>query len=310
MENEFLNLYKELLQSIAEIYYSMHLIDLTDYSIKELEGNDLMRKVIGEGANAADMLKNIVRITVPEDFVDSTLEFVDLDTVGQRLVGKRFISMDAPDNNVGWLRVTFIKVDAKTNEAPTKVILATQIVDEEKRKEKELALKANTDELTGLPNRRDYENDMLMYPDVPPEPDFVYATVDMNGLNVVNDTYGHAAGDELIKELHHMTSCWRGENGETLALAIGYASKREFQVETVEEMAKIADKRMYEDKAAYYGKKGVDRRGLASAHLALCSLYTKILKINITDDTYSIINMDGSEQTAEKGFGILTPAFS
>jgi len=210
MENEFLNLYKELLQSIAEIYYSMHLIDLTDYSIKELEGNDLMRKVIGEGANAADMLKNIVRITVPEDFVDSTLEFVDLDTVGQRLVGKRFISMDAPDNNVGWLRVTFIKVDAKTNEAPTKVILATQIVDEEKRKEKELALKANTDELTGLPNRRDYENDMLMYPDVPPEPDFVYATVDMNGLKVVNDTYGHAAGDELIKAA---ASCLKGTIG-------------------------------------------------------------------------------------------------
>lgn len=36
--------------------------------------------------------------------------------------------------------------------------------------------------------------------------------------------------------------------------------------------------------------------------MALCASYTKILKINITDDTYKIIQMNIAEQTAEKGF--------
>lgn len=59
---------------------------------------------------------------------------------------------------------------------------------------------------------------------------------------------------------------------------------------------------MYEEKTKYYSRKGVDRRGQKEAHTALCELYTKILKINITDDSYQIVNVNVSEQTAEKGF--------
>jgi len=59
---------------------------------------------------------------------------------------------------------------------------------------------------------------------------------------------------------------------------------------------------MYDAKDAYYQEFGIDRRGQQEAHKALCALYTKILKINITDDTYHIINMDDREQTKEMGF--------
>ena len=65
--------------------------------------------------------------------------------------------------------------------------------------EKKLFKSSNMDEMTGLFNRRSYEDDMMLYPDVPPEEDFIYACVDVNGLKVVNDEIGHAAGDELIK---------------------------------------------------------------------------------------------------------------
>ena len=92
------------------------------------------------------------------------------------------------------------------------------------------------------------------------------------------------------------------DNESSVAAQAGYISKNECESETILDMAKIADKRMYQAKSAYYSKKGVDRRGQAAANTALCNLYTKILKINITDDTYSIVNMDVSEQTKEKGF--------
>ena len=66
-------------------------------------------------------------------------------------------------------------------------------------------------------------------------------------------------------------------------------------------MAKIADQRMYQAKAKYYSQRGIDRRGQAAAHTALCNLYTKILKINLTEDSYSIVDVDISEQTEDKG---------
>ena len=170
----------------------------------------------------------------------------------------------------------------------------------------------------------------------------MYASIDVNGLKVVNDEIGHAAGDELIKgaadcmravfgsygkvyrtggdefvsifyasedqlkaiaeDLEAATIKWTGEMVSSLALSVGYVARQEFKEETILDIAKLADKRMYQAKSAYYAKKGVDRRGQAAANTALCSLYTKILKINITDDTYTIVNMDVSEQTKEKGF--------
>lgn len=209
--------------------------------------------------------------------------------------------------------------------------------------ENKLLYKSNNDELTGLYNRRAYEDDMMHYPDVPPEADFSYASIDVNGLKLTNDTFGHSAGDELIcgasaclkrafgnygkiyrtggdefvaiffaneqqlksiiEDVKTQASNWKGKTVTSLALSVGCVSKREFPDKTVTEMTDIADKRMYEEKAKYYATKGVDRRGQSEAHKVLCSLYTKILKINITDDTFTIVNMNTNEQTEEKGFG-------
>ena len=210
--------------------------------------------------------------------------------------------------------------------------------------ESRLLFQSNNDELTGLYNRRSYEDDMLHYPDVPVEPDFVYASIDINGLKQVNDTLGHAAGDELIcgvayclkrtlgnygkvyrtggdefvsmffadeekckflmDDLDMVVSQWKGNLVESLSVSIGYATKREFKTETVKEMAEISDKRMYEDKDRYYQNHGIDRRRRMTAQSALCKLYTKILKIDLTKDTYTIVSMDTSEQTSEKGFSL------
>ena len=95
---------------------------------------------------------------------------------------------------------------------------------------------------------------------------------------------------------------WQGKLVDSLSVSLGYVTVEEIQGLSIIEVASFADKRMYESKSEYYKKKGMDRRGQADAHRALCNLYTKILKINITDDTYSIVNMDVSEQTSEKGF--------
>lgn len=129
----------------------------------------------------------------------------------------------------------------------------------------------------------------------------VYVAVDINGLKKANDTLGHKAGDELIigaatclkncfkdygnvfrtggdefvaiiccdsnnleksKEiLDRSISKWKGELNISLSMSKGYAPHYEFPDKTIEELAKTADQRMYENKRDFYIKSGQDRRG-------------------------------------------------
>ena len=49
---------------------------------------------------------------------------------------------------------------------------------------------------------------------------------------------------------------------------------------------------MYVCKAEYYSKKGEDQRKLQAAHNALTKLYTKVLIINLTQNSYQIVSID------------------
>lgn len=200
---------------------------------------------------------------------------------------------------------------------------------------------ANTDELTGLGNRRAYDRAMEELKEQALDASFVYVLADVNRLKEVNDTRGHLAGDELIcgaaeclrrcfatygtvyriggdefavllsasremlpsirNSFEERLTSWRGEQVDTLSVSYGYASKQELADKNAKELAHIAEERMYQAKAEYYRTKGIDRRGMAAAHTALISLYIKILKINLTSDSYTLVNYDVSEQTDEMG---------
>ena len=215
-------------------------------------------------------------------------------------------------------------------------------VDEEKRNVAKWMQRSNTDEVTGFYNRHAYEEEIASLEKNGLPDDFVYVSMDVNGLKMVNDTLGHEAGDELIvgacscmdqcfgaygnlyrtggdeftaliyisdssleavkKEFIEVAKDWRGNLIDHLTISSGYVTKEEAKDMTLHQIAVLADKRMYENKTKYYQNKGIDRRGQKDAHVALCASYSKILKVNISDDTYQIVNMDIDEKTAEKGF--------
>ena len=331
-----------VLQTMADIHYSMHVIDLAKDTVQELTAGQDVKAIVNKTNGALGMMNEVMNAVTVDEYLESVLEFADLSTLAERMRGKKTIAKQFVGKNTGWVKAMFIAIETDPYEKPTKVIFTTRVIDEEKKNEEVLVQKSICDELTGLYNRRAYEEDVLKYSETTLGEDFVYASIDVNGLKVVNDEIGHAAGDELIKgaadcmkkvfgsygkvyrtggdefvsiffateeqldsikeDLDAITEKWSGELVSSLSLSAGYVTRRECEDETVIDIAKIADKRMYQAKTAYYSKKGVDRRGQAAANTALCNLYTKILKINITEDTYSIVNMDVSEQTAEKGF--------
>lgn len=251
----------------------------------------------------------------------------------------QFIYPDGPFYSLGYFLGCFIIhvfVVMKNREELHNLLSKQQITEQTKL--------ANTDELTSLLNRHAYEDTIRQYHDKADNLSFVYIALDINGLKVVNDTQGHIAGDELIigaaecmriclgsygkvfrvggdefaaiihanpqelefikRDLEETVMNWHGEQVKELSISVGYVTKREFPEYPITELAAIADERMYEAKSIYYKKRGVDRRGLHTAFNAMCASYKKILKINVSDDTFNIICMDVSEQVAERGFSV------
>lgn len=169
--------------------------------------------------------------------------------------------------------------------------------------EKEIRLlrEARTDELTGLYNRREYEENLTELSKTTLPNDFVYLSLDLNGLKEANDSFGHAAGDEIIvaaakcidsifgeygktyrvggdefavivtvdentlenlkQEFIKSVNNWKGILVDKLSISMGCVTMREVDsAMSVNEIAIMADGRMYENKSQYYISNGIDRR--------------------------------------------------
>nr|WP_320025677.1 PAS domain S-box protein [uncultured Acetobacterium sp.] len=85
------------------------------------------------------------------------------------------------------------------NGAVLGVVLVFRDFTEKKQKLDQIAYLSYHDQLTGLYNRRFYEEE-LMRMDTPRNLPLSLVMGDVNGLKLVNDSFGHAMGDELLKK--------------------------------------------------------------------------------------------------------------
>lgn len=330
-----------IFQSISKTYYSMHLIDLeSDKATRYIE-SPILTGLIKESKSAQEMINRVVMGTSNDDYRQLMLDFVNLSTLSERMKDKSMISCEFIGRNYGWTRLSFVSIE-QAGDQQKQVMVYTQIIDNSKRHEIELIFKSNNDELTGLYNRAAFESEIKKLPENCTDDTLVLIAMDINGLKQVNDTFGHAAGDELIngaatcmkqcfslygkifrtggdeffaiinankhqlepllRDFEDATLIWHGEMIDSLAVSFGYVTCKDVPEGKVRDMITLADERMYKHKAEYYRKKGVNRRGQRDAHIALCALYTKILKINLTDDSFQIINMEINEKSSQKGY--------
>lgn len=330
----------DILKSMSEIYQTLNLVDLEHGMVSALNNQNKMEKFSIEKGTRSWSNRKILE-TVLLDYKKNFADFTDLSTLQERMKNKKSITLEVQDSISGWLRCQYISLGEDVNGRINKVVYAVENVVEEKRREEKLIRISNTDELTGLYNRRSYENTIKKYYDGYIEDDLVIFSIDINELKQTNDSLGHDAGDELIQGasscllkvfgtigkiyrvggdefvvLLHQTEeisnlrlslideakKWHGNFVKNLEFSVGYACKCDHPSTTYKDLEHKADLMMYRDKEFFYSNRGTDRRGMNMAFNTLCNTYIKILKINLASNFFKPLKLNDEEKSAESGY--------
>ncbi|MBU1020464.1 MAG: GGDEF domain-containing protein, partial [Firmicutes bacterium] len=181
-----------------------------------------------------------------------------------------------------------LKLEGRNIPSKGKTIRVVEFRDitEQRDKENEIKYISFHDELTGLYNRRFFEESLVRY-DHPRNLPLTIVMGDMNNLKQLNDTYGHAVGDQYLKQaasiIHSeargtdIVTRWGGDefviimpNADStvaaklisrinalidktefhytqLSVAFGYATKSDNE-ENIQDMFRLAEKMMYKNK--------------------------------------------------------------
>lgn len=240
--------------------------EILGYSKEEMEGKMKLLELIMDHKSLTRILNYHCQRRQDED---NTPERYELDII----------------DNYGMQRTVIIQ--AKLISGSEKSIVSLIDITERKKAEEKIKYMSYHDSLTGLYNRKFYEEELKRL-DVERKLPLSIIVGDANGLKLTNDVFGHEAGDELLKEIadilrnatreEDIIARWGGdefgiilaETGEEVAqsiikrikkgcessdfepiipqIALGSATKV-VQKEAIEEVYRKAENRMYDDKA-------------------------------------------------------------
>jgi diguanylate cyclase (GGDEF)-like protein/PAS domain S-box-containing protein len=139
-------------------------------------------------------------VTHPDDLPAAKRSCELIQTGGHRTVRHecRFVR---PDGSVVWVSISTSRVPPD-EQRPARLVMHIDDVSERKALEARLAHLATHDPLTGLPNRSLLDERIDRVLAEPPDGTascLLY--LDLDGFKVVNDRFGHAVGDAVLREL-------------------------------------------------------------------------------------------------------------
>ncbi len=162
--------------------------------------------------SAESLLNHTVLQLLGENGLDQ--EVIDLIAAGKE-VRNREIMLTYYNDLTAW-----VSLNAKSIELDGEKVVCCALLDVTEAKElsNQLTYQATYDDLTGLVNRREFEDRLQEVIEIARERKSQNALcyLDLDQFKIINDTCGHMAGDEMLRQLAHLLSrCVRRD--DTLA---------------------------------------------------------------------------------------------
>ncbi len=230
---------KHGIASHAGLYVSMHLIDLKNNMIHELSKDPNVHIFfVKDGADAEEQVKRAVQEMTDKESISAMLEFINFDTLAERMKNVHAISQEFLSEQYGWCKAYFVIVDYNQKGGINQIVFEIELIDEEKRREKHLLYLSETDAMTGLRNRGSGEKAITEL--MAEGTEGMFCLLDADKFKSINDTYGHGVGDKVIKEIANcMKKAFRNSDvtfrlggDEFAAYAIGITDEEHAQIVT------------------------------------------------------------------------------
>ena len=209
LRNSFIKSNKEAklssYSSLSKIYASMYLVDVQTKRYHIIKMTDQIAEYLGKDFKMGEYeirddfcgyIKNIAEKMCTESQLQESLEFVDISTLEERLLGENSITHEFTDKISGWNRSRFIPVDYDEDGKLLHVLFCIECIEEEKKRENRLIYLAQTDLMTGLCNRGSGEKKITEF--LKEKTGGLLCLVDCDKFKSINDNYGHSVGDKVI----------------------------------------------------------------------------------------------------------------
>lgn len=137
-----------------------------------------------------------LRIDHPEDMHEdfNNLVLFNFEKIKVDKMNKRCIR---PDGSIVWINMTVFPIVVENKSHPMNLCMIEDITENKKQEEK-LEYLSFHDGLTGLYNRSYFEEELLRL-DTKRQLPLGFIMGDLNGLKIINDTFGHKEGDIILK---------------------------------------------------------------------------------------------------------------
>lgn len=192
--------HRQMIKALSSIYNASVMIELEKGTVQPIKLSKVARKFLpSEPVPHQVILDVFCSEMVQKDYVDSVREFMNLDTMRQRLKNTNILTCEYQGKQIEWGRINLAPAQWASNGTLEKVVFAVQDITEQKHREEWMQYKIEHDELTGTLNRTAFNRvkKLLEESEMP----FGLLLMDIDKFKGINDTYGHDVGDAVLKRL-------------------------------------------------------------------------------------------------------------